>query len=245
MCYYYCPRIVIQFFKSARTWKLITLSALLYRLIHAIDKKFLHLFTHMSLYYIDIFMFCNTFFKTVVFWAFVRSNLHFIFLAAFICPKRYSLGVYFQMYWLPSWVTDSHCLNMFAGVYTIEFKKRGLPHAHIVLWLATGDKLISSKEIDNIICAEIPDKESDPIGYEAIAQFMMHGPCGEANPRCPCMVNGRCMKYYPKPYTSSTTMDSDGYASYRRRDTWRIVECKKIHLDNRYFYILSSNIHTT
>ncbi|KAL8095121.1 hypothetical protein AgCh_036542 [Apium graveolens] len=70
-----------------------------------------------------------------------------------------------------------------AGVYTIEFQKWGLPHAHIVLWLCHGDKLMSSEEIDSIISAEIPDKDSDPIGYEAVGQFMMHGPCGEANPR--------------------------------------------------------------
>ncbi|KAI9090338.1 hypothetical protein K1719_028673 [Acacia pycnantha] len=27
-----------------------------------------------------------------------------------------------------------------AEVYTIEFQKRGLPHAHIILWLADSDK---------------------------------------------------------------------------------------------------------
>ncbi|KAL8111954.1 hypothetical protein AgCh_019599 [Apium graveolens] len=90
-----------------------------------------------------------------------------------------------------------------------------------------------AEEIDSIISAKIPDKDSDPIGYEVVGQFMMHGPCGEANPRCPCMVHGKCTKYYPKPYTNNTTMDSDGYASYRRRDVGRTVECNKILLDNR------------
>nr|XP_017217380.1 PREDICTED: uncharacterized protein LOC108194955 [Daucus carota subsp. sativus] len=121
-----------------------------------------------------------------------------------------------------------------AAVYTIEFQKRGLPHAHIVLWLADGDKLLSSDEIDLVISAEIPDKEVDPIGYEVVAQLMMHGLCGEANPSCPCMFNGKCMKYYPRPYASNTTMDSDGYALYRRRDLGRTVECNNIHLDNRH-----------
>ncbi|KAK1350657.1 hypothetical protein POM88_054624 [Heracleum sosnowskyi] len=73
-------------------------------------------------------------------------------------------------------------------VYTIEFQKRGLPHAHIVLWMAEGDKLLSTEDIDTIISAELPDKETDAVGYEAVSQFMMHGPCGEANPRCPCMA---------------------------------------------------------
>ncbi|KAK1380229.1 hypothetical protein POM88_026973 [Heracleum sosnowskyi] len=32
--------------------------------------------------------------------------------------------------------------RVLAVVYTIEFQKHGLPHAHIVLWLAEGDKLM-------------------------------------------------------------------------------------------------------
>ncbi|XP_017239622.2 uncharacterized protein LOC108212408 [Daucus carota subsp. sativus] len=121
-----------------------------------------------------------------------------------------------------------------AVVYTIEFQKRSLPHAHIVLWLAEGDKLMSSEEIDSIISAELPDKEADLVAYEAVSQLMMHGPCGEANPECPCMVNGKCTKYYPRHYTNTTTMDSDGYVLYRRRDSGRTVECNNIHLDNRH-----------
>ncbi|KAK1350679.1 hypothetical protein POM88_054600 [Heracleum sosnowskyi] len=72
--------------------------------------------------------------------------------------------------------------RVLAVVYTIEFQKRGLPHAHIVLWMAEGDKLLSTEDSDTIISAELPDKETDGVGYEAVSQFMMHGPCGEANP---------------------------------------------------------------
>ncbi|KAK1360464.1 hypothetical protein POM88_044938 [Heracleum sosnowskyi] len=51
-----------------------------------------------------------------------------------------------------------------AAVYTVEFQKHGLPHAHIVLWLADADKLKTPEDIDTIICAEIPDKETDSVG---------------------------------------------------------------------------------
>ena len=118
-------------------------------------------------------------------------------------------------------------------MYNIEFQKRGLPHAHIVLWLASADKLLTPEDIDNVICAEIPDESADPVGYKAVSQFMMHGPYRMANPRCPCMSNGQCTKHYPKLFTNNTIMDADGYVLYRRRDTKATVECSKIQLDNR------------
>ncbi|KAK1394839.1 hypothetical protein POM88_013895 [Heracleum sosnowskyi] len=131
--------------------------------------------------------------------------------------------------------TKKHVLGrVLAVVYTMEFQKRGLPPAHIVLWLVAIDKLLSVEDIDNVISAEIPDKDADPVGYKVVSQFMMHGPCGAANPKCPCMSNGQCTKHYPKPFSNSTFMDDDGYALYRRRDTKMIVECNGIHLDNRH-----------
>ncbi|KAK1404219.1 hypothetical protein POM88_003824 [Heracleum sosnowskyi] len=121
-----------------------------------------------------------------------------------------------------------------AVVYTVEFQKWGLPHAHIVLWLAIGDKLTTPADIDTMVCAEIPDKETDVVGYNAVSQFMMHGPCAEANPRCPCMQNNVCTKFYPKIFTNVTHVAVDGYAAYRRRDTGRTMEVNKIYLDNRH-----------
>ncbi|XP_035844154.1 uncharacterized protein LOC110932497 [Helianthus annuus] len=48
-----------------------------------------------------------------------------------------------------------------AIIYTIEFQKRGLPHAHICLFLSAESKFPTAKEIDFVISAEIPDKEMD------------------------------------------------------------------------------------
>ena len=50
----------------------------------------------------------------------------------------------------------------FAVVYTIEFQKRGLPHCHILLFFITINKAATSKNIDKVICAEIPDKDKNP-----------------------------------------------------------------------------------
>ncbi|XP_074371907.1 uncharacterized protein LOC141712757 isoform X3 [Apium graveolens] len=71
------------------------------------------------------------------------------------------------------------------------------------------------------------------VGYQAVSQFMMHGPCGTANPKCPCMSNGQCTKHYPKSFRDATTLDDDGYTIYRR-DMKITVECNGIHLDNRH-----------
>jgi len=40
-------------------------------------------------------------------------------------------------------------------MYTVEFKKRGLPHAHILLWLDGANKLLNPRDIDKVISAEL------------------------------------------------------------------------------------------
>ncbi|GJZ47341.1 uncharacterized protein Tco_0601173 [Tanacetum coccineum] len=64
------------------------------------------------------------------------------------------------------------------AVYTIEFQKKGLPHAHILLFLEPKDKLTTATHIDKYISAEIPDKDEDPELYQIVTDHMMHGPCG-------------------------------------------------------------------
>ncbi|CAN6968293.1 unnamed protein product, partial [Brassica oleracea var. botrytis] len=52
-----------------------------------------------------------------------------------------------------------------AAVHRIEFQKRGLPHAHILLWFGNSSRTPSADEVDAIISAELPDKEKDPEAY--------------------------------------------------------------------------------
>ncbi|XP_015965472.1 uncharacterized protein LOC107489220 [Arachis duranensis] len=78
-----------------------------------------------------------------------------------------------------------------AVVYTIEFQKRGLPHAHILLFLHKGDKLPTPDDIGKIISAKILDKSVDAKYYEAVSNLMIHGPCGASLKDSPCMDNGR------------------------------------------------------
>ncbi|KAF7827231.1 uncharacterized protein G2W53_018395 [Senna tora] len=124
--------------------------------------------------------------------------------------------------------------RVIAVMYTIEFQKRGLPHAHILLFLAPGNKYPTPEDIDKIICAEIPDKATNPELYAIVQKFMIHGPCGAANYNFPCMVDGRCSKHFPKKILDRTTVDENGYPLYRRRDDGRAIEKNEINLDNRF-----------
>ncbi|KAK2379913.1 hypothetical protein QL285_067659 [Trifolium repens] len=60
--------------------------------------------------------------------------------------------------------------EIISAIYTIEFQKRGLPHAHILFWLHPRNKYPTTQDIDKIITAEIPSKEDDPACFDAVKQ---------------------------------------------------------------------------
>ncbi|UYV76849.1 hypothetical protein LAZ67_14002190, partial [Cordylochernes scorpioides] len=98
--------------------------------------------------------------------------------------------------------------------YTIEWQKRGLPHAHILLWLK---EKIRPNQIDSIICAEIPNEEVDASLFRTLTKNMIHGSCGHGYLNPGCMERGRCQKKYPRLLLAETQTDRDGYPLYRRR----------------------------
>lgn len=120
------------------------------------------------------------------------------------------------------------------GVYTIEFQKRGLPHAHILIWVEFTSMCRTPSTIDDLISAEIPSQSTDPQGYKAVTDYMLHGPCGDDASSAACTVGGRCTKRFPRPFYQETTIDDDGYPVYKRRDTGVFILKGKARLDNRY-----------
>ncbi|XP_057248900.1 uncharacterized protein LOC125494758 [Beta vulgaris subsp. vulgaris] len=121
-----------------------------------------------------------------------------------------------------------------AVVYTIEFQKRGLPHAHILLFLHRDDKFPNSDAIDKIICVELLNKDKNPELYDVVTEFMIHGPCGALNHDAPCTTEKKCTRNFPKRFNERTTVDEDGYPVYRRRDSGATVEKNGVMLDNRF-----------
>lgn len=59
-------------------------------------------------------------------------------------------------------------------MHSIEWQKRGLPHAQILIWLA---KNILPDQVNDIICADIPDPETDSELHDIVIMNMIRGLC--------------------------------------------------------------------
>lgn len=64
---------------------------------------------------------------------------------------------------------------MIAYVAVIEFQKRGLPHAHILLILDPAHKPRGPDDYDAIVPAQLPDEMQHPAAYETVTTMMIHG----------------------------------------------------------------------
>lgn len=136
-------------------------------------------------------------------------------------------------------LTKKHVLGKTNGyMYTVEFQKRGLPHAHILLFLDAEDQVWSPDHYDALISAELPDPNLEPELFNLVSKNMMHGPCGPAFPSAPCcndQPEHKCSKGFPKQFCEKTKDNDDGYPLYRRRDNGRhIVTSDGALLDNRW-----------
>ena len=117
-------------------------------------------------------------------------------------------------------------------VHVIEFQKRGLPHAHIVLILAQTDRPRTADQVDAISSAEIPplppdDDQSDAAIAQRrlrslVLEHMVHNDCsGPRGCDCPCWdeVAERCGGNFPFDFASTTSLgDEHQRARYRRRN---------------------------
>jgi hypothetical protein len=99
-------------------------------------------------------------------------------------------------------------------IYSIEFQKRGLPHAHILVFLSELDKPHCPMDYDKFVCANVPDPDLEGDLYDLVAKHMLHGPCSRE--RCLDERTGICKKSFPKEFLASTVENADGYPVYKR-----------------------------
>lgn len=109
-----------------------------------------------------------------------------------------------------------------------------MPHAHIIVFLHRDDKFPEAADVDKVISAEIPDPVKYPLLHDVVKQHMIHGPCGHANLRSPCMVGSKCTKFFPKKFAECTSLDAEGYPVYKRRDNGVVMEKNGVIIDNSY-----------
>ena len=121
-------------------------------------------------------------------------------------------------------------------VYVIEFQKRGLPHAHIVVILNPVDRPRGAQDIDAMSSAEIPPLPAADDTSEAaraqrklrdlVLEHMVHNDCsGTRGCTCPCWdaTKKRCAGNFPFAYQDASTIgDERQKAKLRRRqgDMW-------------------------
>ena len=103
-------------------------------------------------------------------------------------------------------------------IHSIEFQKRGLPHAHILIKF-TSD-CTHPNDIDSIVSAEVP---LDPHDALLVNTFMRHNhPSPNRPPSRYCQYElpdgtRACRFKYPRPLQPTTTVDPEGRIHYRRR----------------------------
>jgi hypothetical protein len=96
---------------------------------------------------------------------------------------------------------------------------RGMPHAHCLFILK--DKILSTRHIDSVVTAEVPDPDTEPELHNLVATHMLHPMCDiDTSHGCRHDANGvlcDCRRHFPKQMSAATVIVADGYPMYRRR----------------------------
>jgi hypothetical protein len=111
-------------------------------------------------------------------------------------------------------ILEEHVFGIVDGYcYVVEFQKRGLPHAHILLILRDQ---ISPEQYCKYTSAEIPDPDRHPRLFHRVVESLVHSPCNTLGSHRCHTGEGRCRFGFPKPYSDSTFENTEGYMTYRR-----------------------------
>ncbi|XP_072069540.1 uncharacterized protein [Arachis hypogaea] len=137
------------------------------------------------------------------------------------------------------------CPDILCRIFKIkldEFQKRGLSHAHILLFMSNEFKPQTPDDIDKHITAEILDENERPNLHGAVQNYMVHGLCGPYNKNSPCMKNGSCSKFYPKEFRQRTLIDEAGFPKYRHTDNGQTVKKRECVLNNKFIVLYNPKL---
>ncbi|XP_071687484.1 uncharacterized protein [Rutidosis leptorrhynchoides] len=134
-----------------------------------------------------------------------------------------------------------------ADLYTIEFQKRGLPHAHICIFLDERDKLPKLEDVDKFISAEIPDKDADLELYQLVSDLMIHD-CTtvdkEDYPIFKCRDNdGKVRKYLFKYINKDNDRVTAGVCDEVTDEIKEYYDCRYVSSCEPVWRMLSFDIH--
>ncbi|GBP47306.1 hypothetical protein EVAR_38071_1 [Eumeta japonica] len=162
-----------------------------------------------------------------------------------VFPNDFIWGRHYPGTWIQSNIQETQRLT-FIRLYQAKLRSEECIHLHdaistegdagnvgrLTILLATY-----TDQVDDIICAKIPEPLADPELYDAVSTNMIHGPCGAIDPQSPCIVNGKCLKRYPRQLTAETITGNDGNPLNRRRSP-----DDNVHLENgQRVYFATSN----
>jgi len=119
-------------------------------------------------------------------------------------------------------------------VYTIEFQKHSLPHMHLLLSLSSYSQPMNSDQVDTLITATWPDPMQQPLLFNIVKCYMVHGSYVSTNLCAPCIKDGKCTKHYPKQFQSETVLNSKGYPSYAHPNNGCAYEVHNFMANNRW-----------
>ena len=112
-----------------------------------------------------------------------------------------------------------HAGRLLYCIHSVEFQKRGLPHAHILV--KYPNDCIHPNDIDSVVSAEVPYDANDAL---LVNTFMRHNhpsPNRPASKYCQYELpdgSRTCRFRYPHPLQPETTFDPDSRIHYRRRN---------------------------
>lgn len=117
-----------------------------------------------------------------------------------------------------------HARPLLYIIRSVEFQKRGLPHAHILIKFSADCS--TPEAIDAVISAEMPEDEADA---RLVRKFMVHNHTANYCQRENRQTKEKyCRFSYPHALQDKTTIDHQGRVHYRRRkpgDEYVVPHC--------------------